>query len=325
MLKRFLSAALVPFLIAACSAPASHGGPVASPPPPVPVEAGGVVSAADPRAAEAGAEMLRKGGSAADAAIAVMLALTVVEPQSSGIGGGGFYLHSTPDGDVETIDGRERAPQAAGPDWFLGEDDAPLGYMEAVLGGRSVGVPGNIALAALAHERHGKLAWAELFQPAIALARDGYVLTKRGREFLERAKNRAAHDPEGSALYFGADGEPVPAGTLVRNPALAATLQKIASEGPQAFYSGTFAAGLAEEIAEATSGAARMTASDIAEYEATPRDPVCGTYRAYRICGMGPPSSGATTVFAILKQLERFDLASMGPDSATFWHVFAES
>ena len=225
----------------------------------------------------------------------------------------------------ETIDGRERAPQAAGPGWFLGEDGSPLGYMDAVLSGRSAGVPGNIALAALAHERHGKLAWAELFGPAIALARDGYVLTERGREFLVRAKNRAAHDPEGAALYFDADGEPVPAGTLVRNPALAATLEKIAGEGAEAFYSGAFAAGLAAEIAEATPGAAKMTAADIAGYEAISRDPVCGTYRAYRICGMGPPSSGATTVFAILKQLERFDLAAMGPGSPTFWHLFAES
>lgn len=325
MFKRLLAAAVLPFLAAACAAPASHELRPAGAHDPVAHETGGVVSAADPRAAEAGAVMLRKGGSAADAAIAVMLALTVVEPQSSGIGGGGFYLHSRADGTVETIDGRETAPRAAGPDWFLDEDGTPLNYMEAVLGGRSVGVPGNIALAAQAHERHGKLAWAELFAPAIALAREGYVLTERGREFLVRANNRAAYDPEGAALYFGADGEPVPAGTLVRNPALAATLEMIASQGPQAFHSGTFAAGLAGKIAEATPGGARMAVEDIADYRAPMRDPVCGHYRAYLVCGMGPPSSGATTVFAILKQLERFDLAAMGPESPAFWHVFAES
>src|SRR5690606_25926973 len=143
--------------------------------------------------------------------------------------------------------------------------------------------------------------------------------------FLVRANNRAAYDPEGAALYFGADGEPVPAGTLVRNPALAATLEMIASQGPQAFHSGTFAAGLAGKIAEATPGGARMAVEDIADYRAPMRDPVCGHYRAYLVCGMGPPSSGATTVFAILKQLERFDLAAMGPENPAFWHVFAES
>ena len=325
MLKRFLAATLLPFLIAACAAPGAYSAPAASAPQAATEQPAGLVSAADPRAAEAGAEMLRKGGSATDAAIATMLALTVVEPQSSGIGGGGFYLHASADGTVETIDGRERAPSAAGPDWFIGADGEPMGFFAAVLSGKSAGVPGNIALAAEAHERHGKLEWAELFGPAIALARDGFTVTERFREFLIRAKNRAAHDPAGAALFYDDAGEPVPVGTVVRNPALAATFEMIAEGGAQAFYSGGFAQGMASKIAEATPGEAMMAAGDVTGYEAVEREPVCGQYRVYRICGMGPPSSGATTVFAILKQLEPFDLGALGPESVTFWHLFAES
>ncbi|MEZ5744896.1 MAG: gamma-glutamyltransferase [Sphingomonadaceae bacterium] len=285
----------------------------------------GVVSAADPRAAEAGAEMLRKGGSATDAAIATMIALTVVEPQSSGIGGGGFYMRSDADGTLETIDGREKAPAGATPDWFLGSDGTPLGYREAVLSGLSVGVPGNIALAAEAHAKHGKLDWAELFRPAIRLAREGWELTPRGHEYLSRMSERASHDPAGKALYFGADGKPKPVGTRLANPALAETLEMIAAGGPDAFFAGDFAAGLAARAASETPRAGAMTANDVASYRATRREPVCGMYRAYKICGMAPPSSGATTVIAILGQLEQHNLAALGKERAVAWHLFAES
>ncbi|MXO60453.1 gamma-glutamyltransferase [Altererythrobacter salegens] len=285
----------------------------------------GVVSAADPRAAEAGAEMLRRGGSATDAAIATMLALTVVEPQSSGIGGGGFFLHGTPGGTVETLDGRETAPGGADGEWFLGPDGKPLGFMEAVVSGRSVGVPGNLRLAEEAHRKYGKLAWSELFQPAIALARGGWTLTERGREFLLRAKNRAGHQPEGLALYYDAAGEAQPVGTMLSNPELANTLTQIAEHGADWFYSGANAGAIAAEVDAETPRAGAMTVQDLAAYRAKPRPELCGTYRGYRVCGMGPPSSGATTVFAILKQLERFDLHALGPKSPTFWHLFAES
>ncbi len=288
-------------------------------------EGTGLVSAADPRAAEAGAAMLRQGGSATDAAIASMLALTVVEPQSSGIGGGGFYVRATPDGTVTTIDGRETAPHAAGPDWFLGEEGEPVDRRAAVMSGLSVGVPGNIALAALAHEQHGALEWSALFAPSIALARDGWVLTERFVDAAARNRERGALTPEGRALFFDQAGEPLPAGTHVRNEAFAQTLERIAREGPQAFYHGTAAAELARVVAAETPHEQAMTAADLANYRATPRAPVCGLYRAYRICGMAPPSSGATTVYAILKQLEHFDLGALGPQSPTFWHLFAES
>ena len=289
------------------------------------VQTRGVVSAADPRAAEAGAAMLRQGGSATDAAIATMLALNVVEPQSSGIGGGGFLLRGTPHGEVETLDGRETAPAGADPEWFLDAEGRPLPFMTAVISGRSVGVPGNLRLAEEAHERSGKLPWATLFEPAIRLARDGWVLTERGREFLVNAKNRAAHQGEALAIFYDAAGNPLPAGTMLRNPALAETLDQIAHNGPDWFYTGANAQAIATEVAAETPRAGAMTVADIAGYQAKERPELCGAYRGYRICGMGPPSSGATTVFAILKQLERFDLHSLGKDSPTFWHLFAES
>src|SRR5690606_8644959 len=254
----------------------------------------GVVSAADPRAAEAGAEMLRRGGSAADAAIATMLALTVVEPQSSGIGGGGFLVHGGADGSIETLDGRETAPAAATPEWFLDDEGRPRPFLEAVLSGLSVGVPGNVRLAAEAHERHGKLAWAELFEPAIALARDGFAISERLHEFLVRARNRAALEAEGQGLFYDELGEPLPVGTVVRNPALAATFARLAKEGPEAFYGGDNATAIAVHVAAETPHPAGMTVADIAGYRVAERDAVCGDYRGYRICGMGPPSSGAT-------------------------------
>ncbi len=324
MLHRTLIASAA-LLLGACTATAQTAAPSADVRAPETAFARGVVSAADPRAAEAGAEMLRRGGSATDAAIATMLALTVVEPQSSGIGGGGFLLHGGADGTIETLDGRETAPAAATPDWFLDAEGRPRPFPEAVLSGLSVGVPGNVRLAAEAHERHGKLAWAELFEPAIALARDGFVLSERLHEFLVRARNRAAAEAEGQALFYDELGEPLLAGTRIRNPALAATLDRIAREGPEAFYAGNNATAIATHVAAETPRPAGMTVADISGYAVAERSAVCGDYRGYRICGMGPPSSGATAVYAILKQLERFDLAALGPQSSTFWHLFAES
>jgi gamma-glutamyltranspeptidase/glutathione hydrolase len=279
-----------------------------------------------------------------------MLALTVVEPQSSGIGGGGFMLRSTAAGDIATIDGRETAPAGADGEWFLDESGKPLPFMEAVVSGLSVGVPGNLRLAEQAHRRFGKLDWATLFEPAIRLAREGWTLSERGREYLVRSKNRAAHQPEALALFYGAEGEALPVGTVLTNPALARTLEQVATQGPDWFYSGPNALELAREVSAATPGASKVTGgetrvedgpaftwssvtlgrtpltlADVGAYQAKDRPAVCGEYRGYRICGMGPPSSGATTVYAILKQLERFDLAALGPRSPTFWHLFAES
>ncbi|MEN7537362.1 gamma-glutamyltransferase [Aurantiacibacter flavus] len=327
MSHRTIAPMALSLLLAACAtvspvveAPTDPTAPAAAAAPQT-----GMVSTADLRASEAGMAILEQGGSATDAAIAVMLALTVVEPQSSGIGGGGFFVHGTLTGEVTTLDGRETAPAGAGPDWFLDGNGEPIGFMDAVMSGLSVGVPGNLALAWQAHERYGKLEWAALFAPAIALARDGFVVSERFGDYLERAKNRAARTPAGQALFYNAAGEPLPVGTLVKNPELADTLERLAAEGPDWLYQGPAGAELAEHVAADTPREGAMVAGDLREYEAKWRNPVCGQYRVYRICGMGPPSSGATTVFAILKQLEQFDLAALGAESPTAWHLFAES
>ncbi len=320
MYLRFLFGLAAPLALSACAT-----APVTAPASTTQAFEKGMVSAADPRAAEAGAEILRKGGSATDAAIATMLALTVVEPQSSGIGGGGFYVRSDASGMPETIDGRETAPATATPSRFVDTEGKPLTFRTAVVGGRSVGVPSNIALAAKAHAAHGRLKWADLFAPAIRLARDGWTLSPRGRQFLMRQPETAKHDPVGKALFYGADGEPLPLGTTLRNPELARTLAKLAKGGPAAFYQGPMAQGIAAKVAAETPGDGKMAAGDLTAYAAKTREPLCGRYRAYRICGMGPPSSGATTVLAILIQLEGFDLAKLGRDSPQAWHLFAES
>ncbi|WP_338446824.1 gamma-glutamyltransferase [Pelagerythrobacter marensis] len=285
----------------------------------------GTVSAADPRAEEAGMAMLRRGGSATDAAIATMLALTVVEPQSSGIGGGGFLVRGTADGGVETFDGRETAPAGATPDWFLDADGEVPPFAQSIKSGLSVGVPGNLALAAMAHERHGKLAWAALFEPAIALARQGFRITPRLNRSLASTADRAGWTETGRKLFFDDDGKPLPAGHLVVNEELAKTLEAIAAGGPDVFYHGPRAEELAGIVAAATPRDGAMTAADLAAYEAKSREAVCGTYRDYRICGMGPPTSGGIAVLQILGQLERFDLAALGADNPVTWHLFVES
>lgn len=285
----------------------------------------GVVSAADPRAAAAGQEILRQGGSAADAALAMMLALTVVEPASSGIGGGGFFMyHDSKVGDVATIDGRETAPAALSEDRFLAPDGQVKAFPEGVIGGYSVGVPGNIALMAKAHARWGKLPWAKLFQPAIILAEKGYVVTPRLAGTIARMAPRWDGFDATKTIYFQ-DGRPKTAGEVVRNPALAKTLRKIAQKGPRAFYTGPIAKEIASAVSNAPLNAAPMTPDDLAAYEAKERSPVCVFYRAYRLCGMGPPSSGATTVFQILGMVERFDMKALGPESSKAWHLIAEA
>ncbi len=320
MLTRHLTLLLAPLALASCTAVQT----ASVPPPSTQLFAKGMVSAADPRAAGAGVQILRQGGSATDAAIATMLALTVVEPQSSGIGGGGLYVETNPRGEVETIDGREKAPAAAHPMWFF-KDGKVMSFADAVPGGTSVGVPGNVALAARAHSLHGRLTWAALFAPAIKLAKDGFVITPRFYGALKASSATAAFTPAGRALYYGADGQPLPVGTLIRNPALAATLERIARQGAKSFYSGGNARAIITQVSTAARNPSPMTTGDLAAYQAKGRTPVCAAYRQYRICGMGPPSSGATTVLATLGQLERFDLRALGQSSPTAWHLIAES
>ena len=284
-----------------------------------------VTSAADPRATEAGMAMLRQGGSAADASMAMMVTLSVVEPQSSGIGGGGFLLYS--DGrnnTLSTINGREVAPAAADQSRFLDAKGEPLPFLKAVLGGRSVGVPGNIRLMAMAHKKWGKLKWAQLFAPAIKLAEDGFVVNATLADRLRQIAPLWKDFPETKNIYW-VDGKPAAAGTIIKNPAQAATLKLIAAKGPKAFYTGRLAKELVRTVRGARLNPSDMTLADLAAYKAQEQKAVCAPYRVYVVCGMGPPSSGATTVLQILGSIERFDMAAMGKDNPQSWHIIAEA
>lgn len=285
----------------------------------------GEVSAADPRAEEAGRAMLAAGGNATDAAIAVMLALTVVEPQSSGIGGGGFLVRGSANGDVVSYDGREKAPSGAGPDWFLREDGSLPGFRESVQSGLSVGVPGNIRMAAMAHREHGKLPWAKLFEPATRLAREGFRINNRLFNSLSAQSDHAGFSAAARQLYFDGEGKVLPTGSLVRNEQLAQTFDRIANEGAEAFYGSDIGAAIVDEVAKATPRTGAMTLADLAAYDARKRGAVCGSYRSYRVCSMGPPSSGGVAVLQMLGMLERFDLAALGANNPVTWHLFIES
>ncbi|BAV65018.1 gamma-glutamyltransferase [Sphingobium cloacae] len=290
---------------------------------PVPVNA--TVSAADPRAAQAGQEILRKGGSATDAAIAMMLALNVVEPHNSGIGGGGFLMHHDgATGALESIDGRETAPAAARPDRFMGADGQPLSFRDAWPGGYSVGVPGNLRLAWDAHRKWGKLPWADLFQPAIRLAEEGFEVRQRLDSAMKAVAPVWADFPE-IRKYFWIDGKPAPIGTILRNPPLAALFRRIAAEGPDAFYLGDNAKAIAQTVTHAPKNPVPMTQADLAAYQAKPRKPVCGPYRVYTVCGMGPASAGGVTVLQLLGMVERFPLSRWGKEDVRSWHVIGEA
>jgi len=315
MIRRFLT------LFAALVLPI---GALPAKAPPKPAVTTGLVSAADPRAAAAGAAILKQGGSAADAAIAMMLVLNVVEPQSSGIGGGGFMVHhDAKTGRTATFDGREKAPAAADGHWFY-VGGQPLQHNQAVPGGRSVGVPGNLRMMALAHARYGRLPWAALFQPAIKLARDGYTVSPRLHMIITQWGGAILSD-WGRHHFFNADGSPLAVGAVLKDPEQAALFEKIAAQGPDYFYKGEPGQKLVAAVNNAPRNASRMTMADLAAYQAKERAPICGTYRVYRVCGMGGPSSGGLTVLLILKQIERFDLAKLGKDSPVAWHLIAES
>ncbi|KAB7644927.1 gamma-glutamyltransferase [Polymorphobacter fuscus] len=322
-MRMILSRRALPFLVlAACAAPAAAIAP--EPAPPGAFITG--VSSADARGTAAGIAMLKQGGTAMDAIAATLLALSVVEPQSSGIGGGGLLVYQPARGGAAlTFDGREKAPAAATPTLFIGPDGKKLSYSQAVPGGTSVGVPGNIAMLALAHGKLGKLPWEALFQPAITLARDGYEMTPRMARAVAASAKTLKLTPEAAALFLNADGTPKPVGTRIVNAPLAKTLEAIAKGGPQAFYTGDTAKAIVTRVTTAPNNPSAMTLADMGAYQAKARPPVCATYRRHKICTMGPPSAGGIAVLAILKQLEGFDLARLGPDSPVSWHLLAES
>ena len=279
-----------------------------------------MIVAAHPLAARAGADILAAGGSAADAAIATLLVLNVVEPQSSGIGGGAFAVVHGPDG-VTTWDARETAPAGATPDMFL-EGGAPMPFLTAVASGRSVGVPGLVSLMETLHARHGKLPWGDLFQPAIRLARDGFPVSPRLASMVARYGARLAARPAGAVFLPG--GKPLGEGTRLRQPKLATTLEMIGRGGADIFYNGDLANQIVAAVA-ADPIPGTLELSDLAAYRVIERPAVCHAYRIYRVCGMGPPSSGATTVGQILMLVDRFKPDELTLDGARLWHLFAEA
>lgn len=284
-----------------------------------------IASSADPRATAAGAEILAKGGSAADATMAMMLALTVVEPQSSGIGGGGFLVHYDAEGGkISTINGRETAPAAATPQRFTDANGKPIPFLQAFPGGKSVGVPGNIRLMAEAHRKWGKLKWAEIFKPAIRLADKGFIVNRTLESRLAMIQRLWPQFETARSIYW-VDGKPAKAGMRLRNPELAKTLKLIAKKGPDAFYTGAIANSIVDTVNKSAVAPGDMTLADLAAYKAVEQNAVCAPYRVYVICGMAPPSSGATTVIQILGTLERFDMKALGKDDPKSWFLIGQA
>ncbi|MGB0631629.1 MAG: gamma-glutamyltransferase [Alphaproteobacteria bacterium] len=283
-----------------------------------------MISAANPYASEAGREVLRAGGSAVDAAIAAQMVLTLVEPQSSGIGGGAFLMHfRKSDRKVEAYDGRETAPAAIRPDVFLTADGKRRAFRDVSTGGAAVGVPGVLRMLALAHRDHGKLPWAGLFDRAIDLAENGFPVSPRLNRMIARAKDMK-NFPAARAYFYAPSGEPLAVGHRLRNPALADTLRRVAAGGADAFYIGDIAEDIAKAVRNAARNPARMTGADVGKYAAKKRNPVCSSYRTYRLCGMPPPTSGGLTTLQILGLLESFDIARIPPGSVNAVHMISE-
>ncbi len=289
------------------------------------------VAAANPLATDAGYQVLKAGGSAVDAAIAVQMVLTLVEPQSSGIGGGAFLLHSNGK-EVEAFDGRETAPATADEKLFLGAAGKPLPFYDAVVGGRSVGVPGPVRMLEMAQRQYGKLPWASLFQPAITLAEGGFRVSPRLNTLL-RSEAHLKKDPAAAAYFYKPDGPPHDVGHVLRNPELGAVLRRIASQGSRALHEGEVAQAIVDKVQKHPSNPGKLTLADLASYQPKKRAPICHDYRAqskeYRVCGFPPPSSGAIAVGQILGILANTNAASLAPvdglPTADWLHLYTEA
>ena len=285
-----------------------------------------MVAAANPHAAEAGRAVLAKGGNAIDAMVAVQTVLGLVEPQSSGLGGGAFLVYyDAATQKLITFDGRETAPMEATPKLFLDAQGQPLKFMDAVVGGRSVGTPGTVELLHEVHKRFGKAEWASLFEPAQRLATDGFAVSPRLAGLIAAEGDRLKKYVEPRGYFFDASGAPLKEGAILKNPAYADTLKAIAGGGAEAFYSGPIAEAIVKTVREAEGNPGVLSLADFANYKIKEREPVCITYRALDICGMGPPSSGAVAVGQILGIAENFDLRALGPQNAESWRVIGDA
>ena len=284
-----------------------------------------MVAAANPYATETGLAIIRQGGSAVDAAIAVQLVLNLVEPQSSGLGGGAFMLTWTEDTEtLEAYDGRETAPAEADETLFLAEDGTPMGFWAAVVGGRSVGTPGVLRMMERAWLDHGKLPWAELFQPAIELAEAGFAVSPRLNTLITEDEHLTRFETARS-YFYNDRGEPLPVGHVLRNPRYAALLREIAENGADVFYTGSVAFDIVTAVRNAPDNPGLLNLDDMAEYQAIRREPVCAPYRVWTVCGMPPPTSGGLAILQMLGVLEQFDMASLDPGSVEAAHLLAEA
>ncbi|MCT8989403.1 gamma-glutamyltransferase [Chelativorans sp. SCAU2101] len=284
-----------------------------------------MVVAANPLAAQAGLDVLRQGGSAADALVAVQTVLGLVEPQSSGLGGGAFLVwYDAQTGEITTFDGRETAPMAASDDLFL-EDGEPMAFFDAVIGGRSVGTPGVVRLMEAVHQRYGKHEWADLFESAIELAEAGFEVSPRLHTQIADDRGKLDQEPAARAYFYDESGEPIAAGTILKNPDYAATLRTIAQEGADAFYTGDIAQKIVEAVRNHPTNPGLLSLEDLASYEVKQRPAVCVPYRGLDVCGMGPPSSGALTIGQILGMVSHFNLAALGPDDPESWRIIGEA
>ncbi len=284
-----------------------------------------MVAAANPLAVEAGAKVLRAGGSAADAMVAVQVVLGLVEPQSSGLGGGAFLVwYDAATGELTTLDGRETAPLEANHRLFQDENGEPLKFFDAVVGGLSVGTPGTPALLEEAHRRWGRSPWPSLFADGITLADEGFLVSPRLASLVEKDAERLSRFPA-TAAYFLPDGTPLAQGQRLMNPDYAETLRILASEGSAGFYGGEIAAGIVNTVRNAPGNPGILSGIDLALYQVIEREPVCAAYRVYEVCGMGPPSSGALTVGQILGMLDGYDLAAMGPEDINTWRLIGDA
>ncbi|MEO6319654.1 MAG: gamma-glutamyltransferase family protein [Polaromonas sp.] len=323
-MKRLMTSLALAALLAACASPPAsqfaYTPPVQQPegssgfsPKPGWASTRFAVAAANPLATDAGYQILKAGGSAIDAAIAVQMVLTLVEPQSSGIGGGAFLLHAN-GSQVEAFDGRETAPAAADEKLFIGADGKPMAFYDGVVGGRSVGTPGTVRMLEMAHKQYGKLPWAQLFAPAIALSENGFQVSARLGTLLKDEKY-LKNDRTAAAYFYKADGTPVDAGATLRNPALAEVLRQIASKGSNALLTGPVAQAIVSKVQGHAGNPGKLSLSDLANYQAKKRDPICSDYSAqglaYRLCGMPPPSSGAIAIGQILGILNNTPAASL--------------
>ena len=285
-----------------------------------------MVAAANPLATDAGYQVLRAGGTAVDAAIAVQMVLTLVEPQSSGIGGGAFLIHF--DGHtVKAFDGRETAPSAATEKMFQNAEGKAVSFYDGVVGGRSVGAPGVLRMLELAHKQYGKLPWASLFAPAIKLAEEGFAVSPRLNIML-KAEQHLKKDPVAAAYFYDTEGNPWPVGYMLKNAELAKVLREIALGGADAFYTGQIARDIETKVKGHPTNPGLLTAADIANYQAKVRHPVCTNYKSWTVCGMPPPSSGGIAIAQMLGMLETRDIRSLAPKdgvlNADAIHLFSE-